>query len=126
MASMAILQPKNMPTIVASTFIGYALLDAYDITGNEEYKKHAVGVCDFILKDLNRSYDEDDNFAFSYSPIDKTQVFNASLLGSRMLSRASKYISNQDYLDEAKKAVAFCCKYQKKRSTGVQSIIIHQ
>ncbi len=119
--SLAFFQPKYTPTIVASTFIGYALLDAYDITGNEEYKNHAVSVCDFILKDLNRSYDGEGDFAFSYSPIDKTQVFNASLLGSRMLSRASKYVNNQDYLHEARRSVAFCCKHQKNDGSWAYS-----
>jgi hypothetical protein len=111
--SLAFFQPRNTPTIVASTFIGYALLDAYDITRNEDYKTHALGVCDFILKDLNRTYDSDGDFAFSYSPIDKTQVFNASLLGARMLARASQYVINPDYLSEARKSVSFCCKHQK-------------
>ncbi len=125
--SLAFFQPKYTPTIVVSTYIGYALLDAYDITGNEEYKNHALGVCDFILKDLNRSYDNEGNFAFSYSPLDKTQVFNASLLGSRMLSRASKYINNQDYLYEARRSVAFCCKYQKNNGAWSYSpLSFHQ
>jgi len=111
--SLAFFQPKYTPTVVASTFIGYALLDAYDITGNEEYRKHALSVCDFILKDLNRSYDEDGDFAFSYSPHDKTQVFNAALLASRMLSRSYTYSKIPELITEARKSVAFCCKHQK-------------
>ena len=98
---------------MASTFIGYALLDAYDITKNESYKKHALSVCDFILKDLNRTYDREGNFAFSYSPFDKTQVFNASLLGARTLSRAYHYTNNPLLLQEARKSIAYCCKHQK-------------
>lgn len=110
--SMAFFQPKYTPTIVASTFIGYALLDAFDITGREEYKKHALSICDFILNDLNRTYDEQGDFSFSYSPFDKTQVFNATLLGSRMLSRAYSYIHDPIYLQEARKSVSWCCKHQ--------------
>jgi hypothetical protein len=110
--SLAFFQPKYTPTIVASTFIGYALLDAFDITGHELYRDHALSVCDFILKDLNRTFDQEGDFAFSYSPSDTTQVFNASLLGSRMLSRAFRYTNNPDYLKEARKSVAFCCKHQ--------------
>jgi rhamnogalacturonyl hydrolase YesR len=111
--SLAFFQPKGTPTIVASTFIGYALLDAYEVTGIEEYKNRALSVCDFILKDLNRTYNEEGDFAFSYSPFDHTQVFNASLLGARMLSRAYSYTGNPLFLEEAEKAVAYCCKYQK-------------
>ena len=32
----AFFQPKNTPTVVATTFIGSALLDAYEITGKEQ------------------------------------------------------------------------------------------
>lgn len=119
--SLAFFQPKYMPTVVASTFIGYALLDAYDITKNDEYKKHALSICDFILNDLNRSYDDDDDFAFSYSPFDKTQVFNASLLGSRMLSRAYHYTNNNVFIQEARKSVAYCCKNQKSNGEWAYS-----
>jgi len=110
--SLAFFQPSNTPTVVASTFIGYALLDAFDITGNENYRKNALSVCDFILNDLKRTFDADGDFAFSYSPNDQTQVFNASLLGSRMLSRACQYSNDPVLIREARKSVAFCCKHQ--------------
>lgn len=125
--SKAFFQPKYTPTIVASTFIGYALFDAYDITGNEVYKTHALSVCDFILNDLNRTVDSDGDFAFSYSPLDKTQVFNASLLGSRMLARAYSYSLNKSLLEPAKKSVSFCCKHQKKDGSWAYSTLpFHQ
>ncbi len=110
----AFFQPKFTPTVVASTFIGYALLDAYDILKDEKLLKIARSICDFILKDLNRTYDDKGNFAFSYSPLDNTQVFNASLLGSRMLARVYSYTSEKELIDEAKKSVQFCVDYQQK------------
>jgi len=33
----AFFQPKNTPTVVATTFIGSALLDAYEITGGRSF-----------------------------------------------------------------------------------------
>ena len=108
----AFYQPKNSPTIVASTYIGYALFDAYEITRNDIYRNHALEIADFIINDLNRTYDQDEDFAFSYSPYDKTQVFNASLLGSRMLSRIYHYKQDKNLLTLARKSVAFCCKHQ--------------
>lgn len=110
----AFFQPKYTPTVVASTFIGYALLDAYDILKDEKLLDTARSICDFILKDLNKTYDQDGDFAFSYSPLDKTQVFNASLLGSRMLAKVYSYTKEEYLIKEAKKSVAFCCKYQKQ------------
>ena len=105
--------PKNTPTVVASAFIANALLDAYEITNDEGLLKTARTTCDFILKDLNRTYDNNGDFSFSYSPLDKSVVFNASLLGSRLLSRVYTFTKENDLLKEAKKSFAFCCKRQK-------------
>lgn len=109
----AFFQPKNMPTVVASSFIGNALLDAYEITNNGEWLKTARSTCDFILKDLNRTYDEAGNFSFSYSPADKSVVFNATLLGARLLSRVYSFTDENMLLEEARKTVIFCCEKQQ-------------
>jgi hypothetical protein len=110
--SLAFFQPKFTPTIVGTTFAGYALLDAYDITGNREYFDEAISASRFILKDLNRTYDAEGDFAFSYSPLDSTSVFNASLLGARLLARVYSYTKDNELIISAEKAVAFCCKHQ--------------
>lgn len=110
----AFFQPKNTPTIVATTFISNALLDAFEINGEDQLLDIARSACDFIIKDLNRTYDEKGNFAFSYSPLDKTVVFNASLLGSRLLSRVYSFTHENELLEPARKSVIFCCDYQKK------------
>lgn len=111
--SRAFFQPRDTPTIVASTFIGCALLDAYEITGEKDLLKTARSTCDFFLKDLNRTYDDNGNFSFSYSPRDTSVVFNASLLGSRLLARVYSITNEPELLEEAKKSVTFCCNHQK-------------
>jgi len=110
----AFYQPAFTPTVVATTYAGNALLDAYDITGNEKFKMYGLSTAEFIIKDLHRTYDNSGNFAFSYSPEDKTQVFNASLLGSRMLSRVYNYSGDSELINFAAKSVAFCCKHQEE------------
>lgn len=109
----AFFQPKNTPTVVATTFIGYALLDAYEITNDKKLLEKARSACNFILTDLNRTYDGE-NFAFSYSPLDHTQVFNATLLGCKLLSRVYSFTGEKVLIEEARKGVAYCCNYQKK------------
>ena len=109
----AFFQPENTPTVVASTYVSSAFLDLYDLTKNEKYLNIARSTCDFVLNDLNRTFDEDGCFAFSYSPLDKSVVFNASLLGSRILSRVYSYTNESHLKEEAEKSVAFCCKHQK-------------
>jgi hypothetical protein len=115
----AFFQPKFSPTVVVSTFVGYALLDAYDITKNEYYKNTALSISDFIVKDLNRTYDTDDDFAFSYSPYDSTQVINATLLGSRMLALIYHHTRNAELINLARKSVAYSCKLQRSDGSWV-------
>jgi hypothetical protein len=120
----AFFQPRNSPTVVATSFIGCALLDAYEITGEEKLLSNARKACNFILKDLNRTFDKEGNFAFSYSPIDRSVVFNASLLGSRLLARVYHYTGEDELLKAAKSSVKYCCNYQDEDgswSYGLQS-----
>ncbi len=123
----AFFQPKNTPTVVASTFIANALLDAYDITKDRQLLATARSTCDFILKDLNRTYDANKNFSFSYSPLDKSVVFNASLLGSRLLSRVYSYTKENELAEAAKRSVDYCCAYQREDgSWGYGTLPFHQ
>lgn len=108
----AFFQPKYTPTVVATTFIGEALLEAYEITKNQDFLDTAISTADFILKDLNKSYDDNKNFTLSYSPLDQTQVFNAGLLGAKLLCLIYKHTQNQNLLDQAKKIVSYVCKKQ--------------
>src|SRR5690606_36860652 len=103
----AFIQPKGTPTVVATTFIASALLEAYRITKRLEYLNTAIDTQYFILKDINRTYDKDGDFSFSYSPLDKTQVFNASLLGIRLLSQIYGHTKHENLLTEARKSVSF-------------------
>jgi rhamnogalacturonyl hydrolase YesR len=108
----AFFQPKNTPTVVATTYIGCAFLDAYEVTNNNEYLRLARSSCDFILTDLNRTNDSNNSFAFSYSPLDNSVVYNASLLGSKLLARVYCFTNEEHLISEAKKSVQFCCQNQ--------------
>ena len=108
----AFFQPKYTPTVVATSFVADSLWNTFDITGEKKYLEAALASAQFVLKDLNRTYDDKGNFSFSYSPLDKTQVFNASLLGAKLLSRAYSYTKNSLYSEEARKAVAYVCERQ--------------
>ncbi len=109
----AFFQPANTPTVVVTSFVGDSLFNAYEITNEKRVLDTALSAADFVLKDLNRTYDEKGNFSFSYSPLDNTQVFNASLLGVRLLSSAYMYTKNELYKAEAQKAVRFACDRQQ-------------
>ncbi len=112
--SRAFFQPAYTPTIVASVFVGYALLDAYEILEDSRLLEEAVSVSDFLLKDLNRTYDEEGDFSFSYSPLDHSQVYNATLLGSRMLARLYRITGDERMLREATHSVDYVVKAQRE------------
>lgn len=125
--SKAFFQKRGTPTIVATTFVANALIDAYEVTHCEEYLQAAISSKEFIIKDLKRTYNKDGNFAFSYSPNDTTSVFNASLLGARLLSRIYTYTNEIELINLAKKAVAYCCDYQNADGSWFYSTLpFHQ
>jgi len=106
--------PKNTPTIVATTFCAAALFEAYEITKNETYLTIALSSAKFILNDLKRTTHKD-GFLFSYSPLNgNNTVFNASLLGSKLLSTCYYYTNNEEYASMAKESVKACVSSQNK------------
>lgn len=125
--SRAFFKKKNSPTIVATTFAANALLDAYDATKNKSYLDAAIDSKHFILNDLKRTVNKNGDFAFSYSPTDDTVVFNASLLGARLLSRIYTYTNEPSLIADAKKVMAFCCSYQNLNGSWYYSTLpFHQ
>jgi hypothetical protein len=112
----AFYQPQDTPLIIPTAYCSNALLDAYAITGQEELKNQACSTAQFILSDLNRTY-EDDLFAFSYSPNDNSVVYNASLMASQVLSRIYALTKEPSLKEEAKKSVLYCLNKQKNNGS---------
>jgi len=106
-------QPSYSPTVVATSFIANSLLDIYSITKTKRYLDIARSSCDFVLYDLQKTYEHDGTLIFSYSPFDKTRVFNASLLGACLLSRVYSLTKEDILIKFAKNAVSFCCNNQR-------------
>ncbi len=97
-------QPRFTPTVVATSFCGEALFKAYEITKNKLQLDCALSACNFIVNDLNRTKIDDYQFIFSYSPLDHSQVYNASLLGAKLLSIGYSYTKNLEWLDLSRRA----------------------
>lgn len=123
----AFFQPRYTPTVVATSFITEALLMAYDITKRDELLQTAISTSKFVLKDLNKSFDDERDYTLSYSPLDNTQVFNAGLLGAKLLSLVYSYTNDGNLISEAKKVVSYVCKKQSKDgSWSYGSLPYHQ
>lgn len=115
--------PKNTPTVVATNFCATALMEAYEITKNETYLNIALSAADFVINDLHRTpYKE--GFLFSYSPLQGNDtVFNASLLGSRLLSYCYYYSHNEEYKTLAELSIKACCAGQREDGAWVYGML---
>lgn len=110
--SRAFFLPRYTPTLVNSSFIGHALLDTYSNTGRPDALKMALSIKDFILNDLNRR-EEDSAVCFSYSPLDRSFVHNANLLGCSFLIRLNRFIRESELCDIALAGLKYTAKYQR-------------
>lgn len=117
--------PANEPTIVATSFCATALLSAYDITGDNRYLDSALSAAKFVTDDLHRT-DIPGGFLFSYSKLPGNDtIYNASLLGARLLALCYKYSGEREYIDLAKQTVDACCHAQQPDgswSYGVKAV----
>jgi len=82
--------PKGEPCIVVTVYVGMAFLEFYEITKKRKYLEIAKSISQFILKDLYM-YKSKEGYCLSYTPFDKTRVYNASILGGTILAHLYKY-----------------------------------
>ena len=118
--------PRNTPTIVPTAFAARALCEAAEVLSRDEYLPFARTVCDFILNDLNRSEETKDEACFSYSPLDRTRVFNASLLGAETLATVGKLLNEQSLIDWAQRATLYIVRRQQQNGSWLYGADSHQ
>jgi hypothetical protein len=111
--SRAFFAPRGVPTVVPTSFAARALLEGSAILDNDEYLRFARTACDFILNDLNRSEQADDEVCFSYSPVDRTRVFNASLLAAEVLASVGKLTKEESLSTWAMRAARYVIRRQR-------------
>lgn len=115
--------PKYTPTVVATCFCATALMDAYEVTRNKRYLDIALTSADFVIKDLHRT-EYQGGFLFSYSPLQGNDtVFNASLLGSKLLAYCYHYTGNEEYKRLAEASVRACCNAQNEDGSWVYGML---
>ena len=114
--------PKYTPTVVATSFCATALMEAYELTGEKRYLDIALTSAKFVKEDLHRHPCEE-GFLFSYSKLPGNDtVYNASLLGSRLLSYCYKYTSCEELKELAEQSVKACCKGQREDGAWVYGL----
>jgi len=109
----AFFAPQGTPMIVPTAFAARALLEASQAFNDESYLQIARSACDFILIDVNRTNDTKDEICWSYSPLDRTHVFNASLLAAETLASVSALTGEKPLCELAERGARYVVRRQR-------------
>lgn len=102
--------PKYAPTIVWSSLIGFAFLEAYEVLGNSAYLDVAASVAEWI-KRLPRE-ETSTGSCLSYVAFKQSSIHNSNMLGAALLARVSTHTHDRAASDLAKSAMTYSCTRQ--------------
>jgi hypothetical protein len=108
--------PKGVPTVVWTSLIGHAFLDAYEHFQADSYLQVAVSACEHILKDVG-TCTKGESVCICYTPIHYGRVHNASTLAAGLLARTYSHNRKQSYRALAEKAILFTAQHQRPDSS---------
>ncbi|HEV7797723.1 MAG TPA: hypothetical protein VGO73_06190 [Pyrinomonadaceae bacterium] len=103
---------QGTPTIVPTAFAARALIEAHQTFRDDSYLRMARSSCDFILRDLKRTVETSAEVCFSYSPLDRTRIFNASLLAAETLASVGVLTGETELCDLALGAARYVVRRQ--------------
>ena len=124
--SRSFIAPKGTPTIVPTAFAARALCEAAEVIDAAAYLPYARTMCDFILNDLNRTEETSEEICFSYSPLDHTRVFNASLLAAEVLGTVGGMLREDSLCDLAMRATRYVIRRQHADGSWAYGAGSHQ
>ncbi|MGB8888938.1 MAG: hypothetical protein WCC87_19575 [Candidatus Korobacteraceae bacterium] len=99
--------PAFSPNSIASYFCGEALLDMAQVFGDREAAEMGESVGRFMVTRLNRSVDTPEQLCFSYTPSDRTVIYNSSALAGAYLARLASLKPNAGYRSLARRAMNY-------------------
>lgn len=105
--------PKYAPQSTLTAVNALAFVDAFEITGDQQYLDVAHSSCEFFLRDLHIDVINERQLAFSYTQYDKTHVLNVNLHCGALLARVWKHTRHQEYLDHCMKGTDFTVSHQR-------------
>ena len=131
--------PRGTPTVVPTAFAVRALVEAIAAlntaqeantfsqeantltqeanTSSEDVRKYltaAERACRFIVSDLSRSDESEEEVCFSYTPLDSTRVFNASLLAGEALASVGALAGSHEWVAEGVRAALYVVRRQRE------------
>ncbi|MHB8468458.1 MAG: hypothetical protein ACYDCH_01685 [Gaiellaceae bacterium] len=103
---------RNVANTIATSFAGFALLDAWEATGDAELLEHAEAVAGFFLDRVPQTGGREGAF-FGYLAGDRTPIHNASLLVCALLARLHAATGRSDYHERAEAGVRYALAHQR-------------
>src|SRR3569623_285158 len=77
--------PRGTPTFVSTAFASQAFAEGFAVIGDDRYEDAVQQIATFAATRLNRPVETDDEVCLSYTPLDESVIFNASLLAAECL-----------------------------------------
>lgn len=105
------LVPKGSPNIICTTFAANALLDAYEHSQEHLWLNGATSAAEFILN-LLFWRENATKACFSYTPLGRSEIHNANLLGAAFLCRVSRLTGERKFLEPALDAARYSVRKQ--------------
>jgi hypothetical protein len=113
---------KGMPTVVWTSLIGQAFLDAVDTLQDPKYLRTAAGIAEFLLRHVGK-VEFQDSHCFNYTPELTTKkrslVHNANMLVAGFLGRMYGVTGDATLLREAERAVRFTVNHQREDGSWI-------
>jgi rhamnogalacturonyl hydrolase YesR len=110
--SRSTFETRDSPSVVWTSLIGHAFLDAFEQFQDESFLNTVVSSCEHIIHDLG-VYQEGDAACINYFPTSRHQVHNANTLGASLLARTYLHTRNEKYRALAEEAIRYTAKYQR-------------
>ena len=104
--------PAWTPTIVATGIVTNALFEAYRLLGLEEAFAMCASAAEFVLRDLERTPGPDGTFCWSYSPLYRDTVLNATMKGARLCAQVHAVTGDREPAALAAATAAYVASHQ--------------
>lgn len=105
--------PRGLPSVVWTSLIGHAYLDAYEHFHRDAFLDTAVSSCEHIVHDLGQ-FPDGESVCIGYFPKQDLRVHNANTLAAGFLARTYAYTGNESYRALAAKSLQYAAKYQRR------------
>ncbi len=103
--------PKGTPTIVWSSLIALAFLEAYDALENPKYLEVARSTGEWVKRLPQEK--TDCGICLSYVPFKQSSIHNSNMLGAALLARLAVHTQDRAGVELAKEAMRYSCTRQE-------------